>query len=152
MNLVKTRESHLSQLSTWLTDEAQLIEWAGPNMRYPSDPEILAEDLYSTGWPGYSLISSDQQLLGFGQYYERLERCHLCRLIVSPQHRGKRIVHSLIQLIAAKGMQQLDVKSCSLFVYHDNVSAIKAYQKVGFTITDYPVDDGLEACLYMVKR
>ncbi len=151
MNLVKTSEAHLYQLLTWVTDEAQLIKWAGPNMRYPSDAKILAKDLYSNGWPGYSLVSNDQQLLGFGQYYERLERCHLCRLIVSPQHRGKRIVQSLIQMIAAIGMQKLGVKSCSLFVYHNNLSALKAYEKMGFTATDYPTDDGMDACLYMVK-
>ncbi len=120
-------------------------------MHYPTNVAVLKQDLLIQAWPSFALESDDKEFLGFGQYYLRLERCHLCGLIVSPKHRGKGVVQTLIELIAAQGKHKLGVNAYSLFVYHDNAVAIKAYEKMGFVGKDYPMNDGMEDCLYMVK-
>lgn len=148
MNLIEPNATHLSELLTWVKDKEQLAQWAGSNMRYPCCVNSLAQDL--AAWPSFALASKDQELLGFGQYYLRLGHCHLCRLIVSPRHRGKGLVQKLIEMISIEGTRELGVNSCSLFVYRENTVAIKAYQKIGFISKDYPASDVIDDCLYMV--
>jgi ribosomal protein S18 acetylase RimI-like enzyme len=95
-------------------------------------------------------MSADHKLLGFGQYYVRLNHCHLCRLIVAPSQRGRGLARILIEEIARAGRRASKLKSSSLFVYKDNLAAIKAYEKFGFRVADYPSDDVIENCFYMV--
>ncbi|MGY8898864.1 MAG: GNAT family N-acetyltransferase [Paraglaciecola sp.] len=81
----------------------------------------------------------------------RENRCHLGRLVVNPAHRGQGIAATLIANLAVKGKKELKVTSCSLFVFSDNISAISAYQKLGFVKTQYPTDMPLADCIYMVS-
>lgn len=152
VSLVKVRAAHWIELASWVTTEDQLFEWAGPNLQYPCDVLTLKQDLLVETWPAFSLISANSELLGFGQYYSRLGHCHLCRLIIAPHHRGKGLARSLIEQLSAIGKREMNVASCSLFVYQKNIAAIRAYQKIGFAIVDYLGTDLIDSCIYMVKR
>ena len=99
----------------------------------------------------FALLSDRDELLAFGQYYERIGRCHLGRLVVSPNHRGKGIAAELMKQLCEKGMQALSLNECSLFVLADNDQAIKAYEKFGFAFKDYPEHIEMPNCVYMVK-
>lgn len=143
--------TRLSELLTWVNSSNELRDWAGPNARYPCTAQTLEYDLFSKGWPSYALVSVDHDLLGFGQYYSRLNRCHLCRLIVAPSYRGNGLARELIDGISSAARRMSMLESSSLFVYESNVAAINAYKKLGFKPIDYPAEDRMENCLYMVK-
>lgn len=149
--LVEFDSTYLAELLTWVNSQDQLREWAGPNVRYPCTAQTLKHDLFSKGWPSYALVSASHDLLGFGQYYSRLKRCHLCRLIVAPSQRGQGIAQELIDGISNAARRSSMLESSSLFVYESNLAAIKAYQKIGFKLIDYPAEDRMENCLYMIK-
>ncbi len=151
VSLVKVRAAHWIELVSWVTTEGQLYEWAGPNVQYSCDALTLKQDLLAKSWPAFSLISANGELLGFGQYYSRLGRCHLCRLIIAPCHRSKGLAQTLIARISDIGEQEMGVTSCSLFVYQQNLAAIKAYQKIGFRVVDYPGNELMDNGFYMVK-
>ncbi len=138
-------------LLAWVENDDHLLQWTGPGMRYPMTTDTLSQALYSSGWPGFSLVSSNDELLAFGQYYLRLGRCHLCRLIVSPKHRGKGIAQRLLMLLSDRGCNDLGVSGCSLFVHCHNHAAINAYHKYGFVVEHYSQPDSINDCLYMVK-
>jgi len=74
------------------------------------------------------------------------------RLVVNPKCRGKGLITDLIKGISLQGTKALSVTACSLFVLAHNKSAIKAYQKAGFILADYPDEIPTENCLYMVKH
>jgi len=150
--LIRSTVMHFSEILTWVNSREDLLEWAGQNMQCPASRETLIADLSSNGWPSFSLVSIDKELLAFGQYCLRLDRCHLCRLIVSPLHRGEGVVQALIEMLSIEGTKELGVTSCSLFVYADNLSAVRAYQKAGFVEANYPSEDIIENCLYMHKN
>ncbi|MGB0495041.1 MAG: GNAT family N-acetyltransferase, partial [Kangiellaceae bacterium] len=95
--------------------------------------------------------SNDGNLLAFGQYYLRLGRCHLGRLVVNPELRGQGIAYHLINQLSEIGMSDLNTNSCSLFVFERNKNAIQAYAKLGFSVADYPEKMIMENCLYMVQ-
>ena len=149
--LINPSEDHFATLLTWIASYDDLVEWGGPDMNYSTNDHRLKTDLCSEAYLSFSLVSASNELLAFGQCYLRLGCCHLCRLIVSPSHRGEGIVKLLIEKISLEGMRTFNARSCSLFVYETNLSAIKAYLKLGFSVVDYPDEETLDNCLYMVK-
>lgn len=150
IDLVKVSSPHLVEIADWVITEDQLVEWAGPNMQFPCDAQTLKQDLFTKNWPAFSLVTADYKLLGFGQYYSRLGHCHLCRLIIAPCYRSKGLAQILIARISEVGIRALGVTSCSLFVYQKNLAAIKAYQKIGFKVGEYPGGDMPDNCVYMI--
>ena len=151
MALIKPQENHILEMMGWFTREKELTDWAGPNFRFPYDQASFTDDLKLDSISSFSLVSSESEFLAFGQYYQRLNRCHLGRLIVSPKFRGKGIASELIEHLCDLGLKELKAEECSLFVLSHNVGAIKAYEKFGFSFADYPDEIPLENCLYMVK-
>jgi len=159
MRLVKPATEHILELLSWLESAEQTRQWAGPSVDYPSCSEALAQQLDIENISSFFLVSDDvistiplpscQTLLGFGQYYLRSDRCHLARLIVSPEHRGKGLVQHLIRNLIAQGGRELGVSDYSLFVYTDNIAAINAYEKFGFSHVKKPDGREIDSCIYM---
>ncbi len=152
MKLTVPTDQQLVELMSWFSSEEQLTVWSGPNFSYPFDLKSFKRDLKLNMLSSFSMVSSEDDLLAFGQYYLRLGKCHLGRLVVNPHFRGKGVVASLIGQLSVLGKSDLNTQSCSLFVLDHNKSAIKAYTKLGFCITDYPEKIALENCLYMVQQ
>jgi ribosomal protein S18 acetylase RimI-like enzyme len=139
MQLLQPTEDHLIEMMSWFSSEKDLIDWSGPNFRY----------LFNLS--SFVLVVNESEFLAFGQYYLRLGKCHLGRLIVNPNFRGTGIASELIRKICKLGRNELAVTECSLFVLEHNDNAIKAYKKFGFSFVNYPDKMPLENCLYMVK-
>lgn len=151
MQLIQPLESHLLEMMSWFSNEQELADWSGPNFRYPFNLSSFVEDLKLNTLSSFALVSDETEFLAFGQYYQRLGKCHLGRLVVNPKFRGKGIVSKLMHHLCELGLKELNVNECSLFVLAHNDNAIKAYEKFGFSFTQYPEKMPLENCLYMVK-
>jgi len=147
-------ELHVTQMMKWFVNEpeASLREWAGPNFNYPYDLSSFKQDLKLDSLDSFSLISDEFELLAFGQCYERLSCTHLGRLVVSPQHRGKRIINDLMLELIAFGTHSFNTVTSSLFVMEHNKPAISAYQRFGFEFVSYPETIPFESCLYMQRK
>ncbi|WNC68644.1 GNAT family N-acetyltransferase [Thalassotalea nanhaiensis] len=152
MQLTQPLKSHLLEMMSWFSNEKELTDWSGPNFRYPFDELSFIEDLKLNTLSSFALMSEKADFLAFGQFYQRLGKCHLSRLIVNPDYRGKGIAAQLIRHLCEIGLKELEVKECSLFVLSHNVQAIKAYEKFGFSFDNYPEEISLENCVYMVKQ
>lgn len=151
MQLIQPQGNHLVEMMSWFNTKQALEDWSGPGFSYPFDLSSFTEDLKLKTLNSFVLISSTSEFLGFGQFYQRLNKCHLARLIVNPKLRGRGIAAQLMTSLCDLGCEQLKLNACSLFVLAHNESAIKSYTKFGFAITDYPYDIPLSNCLYMVK-
>lgn len=88
--------------------------------------------------PACSLLDEGNQLAGFGQYYEKLQRCHLARLVIAPERRSKGLGRHFIGELMRTGMLDLQVNECSLFVIRSNETAKKCYTSLGFVRAEYP--------------
>lgn len=150
MELVQATKPHLLEIMTWFTNEIDFLSWSGPNFRYPYDLASFTEDLNLKSLASFSLVDEQNNIMAFGQYYLRLDKCHLGRLVVNPAFRGKGIAAQLIQQLIAKGADKLQVNSSSLFVYADNKQAVSAYEKFGFNVAKYPEKIPLTNCIYMI--
>lgn len=138
LRIEETGFSEIEILKTWFTDKESAYAWCGWGLRFPFTHESFLEDIHWQKMPSYSLRNSDNELLGFGQFYLRAERCHLARLAISPAHRGKGLGQQFISRLMQFGMSRLDVAECSLFVLKNNQPAIKSYLSLGFEISDFP--------------
>lgn len=151
MNLVRATDTQVLQLMPWFPDRASCQIWGGSQFRFPFTEITFLQDTRSHALPSFALVAPDERLLGFGQYYLRAGRCHLGRLVVSPEDRGKGLGRRLISGLVELGVQQLQVGECSLFVAPDNLPAIRLYQDLGFVQIAYPEDDlSLLPYIYMV--
>jgi ribosomal protein S18 acetylase RimI-like enzyme len=149
--LVSPEPEHLEQMLTWFTDTQAVFDWAGPNFRYPYNLSSFTADLTLDKLASFVLVSDKKQLLGFGQYYRRIDRCHLGRIIISPQWRGNGLAKMLIEQLTAKGLKAFNVEQSSLFVLSHNHQALYTYLKLGFVQSEYPAAIPLQHCLYMIK-
>jgi ribosomal protein S18 acetylase RimI-like enzyme len=142
---------HLSEMMTWFSNEEELSIWAGPNFRFPFSFNSFKQDLKLDELKSFALISDKYELMAFGQYCLRVNRCHLVRLIVSPHHRRQGVASILIEQLITLGTLDLKTESSSLFVLEHNINAIKAYKKMGFSMVNYPEKIPFQNCLYMVN-
>ena len=151
MKLVPATDGHVSAIMEWFPDRRSCQIWGGPQFRFPFTDLTFLEDTRLHELPSYGLVDADDRLVGFGQYYLRAGRCHLGRLVISPEHRGRGFGRYLIGGLVQIGAQRLGVDECSLFVVPDNTSAIHLYRRLGFVVTQYPEDDpGGAPFVYMV--
>lgn len=149
--LIACTPLHIELLRTWCVSKIEIERWAGPNFRYPHNFQSFLEDLKLEVLPSYVLINENEQMIAFGQFYERLQHCHLGRLVVNPIFRRQGAAKVLIEELSKLGKKSLNLCSLSLFVLSDNKSALSLYKSLGFVEKDYPEKIPLENCLYLTK-
>src|SRR5262245_3560565 len=138
MELARTKQSEIEILKSWFSDRESSYAWCGPGLRFPFTSESFLEDIHWERMPAYSLLDERGQFIGFGQYYEKLGRCHLARLVVSPAHRAHGVGRQFISRLMSIGIEDLDATECSLFVLNYNDKALRCYRSLGFEKVPYP--------------
>lgn len=151
MQLTEAHATDVSALMGWFPDARSCFVWSGPDFRFPYSAESFLADTRIAELPSRVLLDDDGALLAFGQYYERLGRCHLGRLVVSPRHRGRALGATLIRGLARCGAADIGAAECSLFVLKDNAPAQRLYRRLGFDDCEYPEPlPWIEQCDYLV--
>ncbi len=151
MKLIPFERQHVPLLMNWFLNQDQVMQWGGPSFRFPYTEELFTEDLNLSELTSIGLFEN-QQLIAFGQFYERLNRCHLGRLAVAPSWRNRGIGKQLVEQICGLSQRALKLNSWSLFVLSENDVALKLYRHCGFQVQPYPEPLNLANCLYMVKK
>ena len=137
---------------SWFKTERHVRDWAGPSIRFPFTATSFTEDACVNQLESIAMTDSSGELLAFGQFYQRLDCCHLARLVVSPQHRGQGLITKLVEHLSNTGCQELGVQRVSLFVGIHNQPALKVYRALGFTETRYPEPLPIDGHLYLTRR
>lgn len=138
MNILESKLSEIETLKQWFPNKESCYFWSGPGLKYPFSHESFLEDIRWEQIPSYSLLDKDGTLIGFGQYYEKANRCHLARLAISPIMRSRKIGKPFISQLMNIGMKNLGTNECSLFVIKHNERALNCYQSLGFINVSYP--------------
>jgi len=151
MRLVRSSETHIREVMTWFPDRHACAQWGGPAMRFPFTEDSFLEDIHWGKMPSYCAVNAEGDLLGFGQFYEKLGRCHLARLAVAPAFRGQGLGKAFISSLMNISKNQLGKNEFSLYVLEQNKPAIACYQSLGFRRADIreAVID-LKDCVFMI--
>jgi ribosomal protein S18 acetylase RimI-like enzyme len=151
MQLIPFSTNQLPELMRWFPDAASCRLWGGPEFRHPFTPASFREDAKVDSLPSWALVADDGSLVAFGQYYRRLGRCHLGRLAVAPDRRGRGIGSRLVRELAGVGTRELAADGLSLFVLPGNEPALALYRRLGFSAVPYPEPaPAFDGCIYMV--
>lgn len=144
MDQVTIRRAELSDLDLLLEFEQAIIEAerpfddtirTGPDVRYydlrdlisSSDSEVVIAELDSKMiGSGYARIEVSER------YLKHREHSYLGFMYVVPEHRGKGVNKKIIDALESWSRAQ-GVTEMQLEVYADNVIAIKAYEKSGYS-------------------
>jgi len=144
-------EALLPELMSWFTDRASTQVWGGPEFRFPFTEATFRVDAKLASLATRMLVVGDGRLAAFGQYYQRVGRCHLGRLAVAPACRGDGLGTQLVRELCAEGRALFGVGSCSLFVVPTNSRAKALYERLGFAAMPYPEPSpDLDPYIYMV--
>ncbi|MGE0032193.1 MAG: GNAT family N-acetyltransferase [Steroidobacteraceae bacterium] len=151
MNLTPFDDAHLPELMSWFPDELSCHTWGGPEFRFPFTEATFREDARLASLSTWALVGNDGKLAGFGQFYLRVGRCHLGRLAIAPDSRGRGLGATLVRGLCRQGGPALGVGTCSLFVVPENDRALRLYRRMGFSVFPYPEPThALIGYIYMV--
>jgi ribosomal protein S18 acetylase RimI-like enzyme len=151
MQLVRSSETHIREIMTWFPDPHACAQWGGPEMRFPFTQDSFLEDIHWGKMPSYCAVSAEGGLLGFGQFYEKLGRCHLARLAVAPAFRGQGLGKAFISSLMNISKNQLGKNEFSLYVLEYNKPAIACYKSLGFRRAKIPeAVMELKDCIFMI--
>ena len=143
MNEIKIRKASLLDLEQLLVFEQDLIK-----TERPFDPTLKPDpvnyydlkSLLTSPLAEVVVAEADNKIIASG--YARIDRsrpflkhsnhAYLGFMYVLPEYRGQGINRRIIDALKNWAATQ-DITEFSLEVYYDNISAIKAYEKIGFS-------------------
>jgi ribosomal protein S18 acetylase RimI-like enzyme len=139
------------EIMGWFPDKESVTLWGSPYTRYPLRDETFLADIYWDRISSRVARAEDGRLLGFGQFYLKLGRCHLARLVINPESRGQGLGEEFVAALMKHGSQDLGTEEFSLYVMTSNRPAYNCYKSLGFELADYPDGDAkLEDCVFMI--
>jgi RimJ/RimL family protein N-acetyltransferase len=138
--LIPYDPTYFKVLTTWITDEDVLFQYAGTSFSYPFTEQQLLH--YQRKYPDrkfYMGLHPDQTPFAFGEIVPQdVYTVRLARILVGEvKSRGKGLGESFLRALLTEARQRFRVISVDLFVLADNAAAIRCYSKAGFTFADY---------------
>lgn len=127
-------------LKSWVTDADLLFQFAGTDFHYPITEQQIT--VYKARNPDrhFYIGYYDDEAAAFGEIIPQQNAAfRLGRLIVgNPQLRGKGLGYRFVKDLVDECRGTFHAKVVDLFVWEENYSAIRCYQKAGFSFTDEP--------------
>lgn len=138
IQLQKFGPEDFDQLISWASTPEILMQFAGPDFRFPLTREQLELSFSSPGRLSFTVIDMPGEVaIGHAEVIIKNENAHLCRILIGDENlrgkgRGQMIVHELLDL----SFNELRCKQASLYVYDWNKPAIQCYTRAGFTTVE----------------
>ena len=128
-------------LKKWISNESELIQFAGQIFTFPIDQKQVELYLSEPNRTVFKIENENNKTIGISEIsIPEKNVAKLARILIGEKSmRGKGIGEKLIHKLTEYGFNQLDKKRIVLNVYSWNIGAIKCYEKVGFSITDKPI-------------
>ncbi|SNB77618.1 Protein N-acetyltransferase, RimJ/RimL family [Arboricoccus pini] len=125
-------------IKTWFANEAALVQWAGPGIRYPLDAvQIDAMLAESTGQPPTRLLWVGLEGQAVSAHAQlaidwRNGVARLARVALDPAKRGRGLAAPFLAKIRDAAFALDCIERLELNVYTFNEAAIRTYRRLGF--------------------
>ena len=136
------------RLIGWVPDARFLMQWSGPQYRFPLTREQLAQTFAATRQepPAHLMFtvreSPGDRVVGHIELMriDRAQRSgHVARVLIGePDSRGRGLGTEMMKLLIAHSFGPLGLETLTLGVFAFNVSAIACYRRLGFVSVDGP--------------
>lgn len=133
LRLRPARREDYVEIAAWIDDAQACLRWAGPLVSYPFSFPRFPMQLAVQGGASYALVSSDDELIGFGQHWvQSPASVHLGRLIVAPGRRGQGLGRWLCERLGEVAVEATGAAYLTLRVFRDNEAAVRVYRSLGY--------------------
>jgi RimJ/RimL family protein N-acetyltransferase len=141
MTTVKTRlnkfnRENYASLIAWVETEEDLMQFAGPLLKFPLTPQQLDASLSDKNRIAFTVVDDETNLtIGHAETYLTENTVKIGRILIgSKALRGKGLGQQIIEMLLDFSFTNFDRTVVELNVFDWNISAIKCYEKAGFTI------------------
>ncbi len=136
IRLEKFDRDNYADLISWVDSEETLMQFAGPAFKFPLTPEQLDISLNDKNRIAFRIVSNKTNLsIGHSEIYLSGNSAKIGRIIIGDKkQRGKGLGKQIVNLLLDYIFSRLKIVQVELNVFDWNTSAIKCYEKVGFTI------------------
>ncbi|MDB5369379.1 MAG: hypothetical protein JWP20_937 [Roseomonas sp.] len=127
----------LAALRSWFADEAALIQWGGPDLRFPFDAAQMGE-MPAEGDPRPSrwLFAGIEDDILAAHAQVSLDWRHgvarLARVGLAPSMRGRGLAVPFLSEVMDRVFREPAFERLELNVYTFNTAAIRTYKRLGF--------------------
>ena len=130
-----TKEDY-ARLISWIENEEELIQFAGPVFTFPLTEKQLEKYSEDNCRFAYKVIEiNSNQTIGHCEIYLSEKSTKLCRILIGEKSfRGKGLGLEIVKRLLEKCFNQFNSLFVELNVYDWNTGAIKCYEKAGFKI------------------
>ena len=130
-----TKEDY-ARLISWIENEEELIQFAGPVFTFPLTEKQLEKYSEDNCRFAYKVIEENSnQTIGHCEIYLSENSAKLCRILIGEKSfRGKGLGLEIVKRLLEKCFNQFNSLFVELNVYDWNTGAIKCYEKAGFKI------------------
>lgn len=129
-------KNDFSRLVSWVKNEEELIQFAGPVFTFPLTEDQLYKYLENQNTNAYKIVElSSQKVIGHCEIYLSENSAKLCRILIGDKSfRGKGFGVDVVNLMLNKCFNEFNYSLVELNVYDWNIGAIKCYKKAGFVV------------------
>jgi len=120
-------------------DEDFLHQWAGPSYTFPITIEQIEKRLIDSIYTKFFTAILDDEIIGtveLGFINYKKKECKICRFIIGEKYRNKGYGTEILKFLINYAFNELNMNKALLHVSSINKSAIKCYEKVGFTVIE----------------
>ncbi|CAH0539702.1 GNAT family N-acetyltransferase [Vibrio marisflavi] len=127
-------------LINWIDSSELNYLWGGPKFEFPLTIEQLQQHYTQVQAKPFLLIVRNEAV-GFCELYKVSKtEYRVCRVFVSPAHRGKGYGAKILDLVISKAKNKYSSQRLLLNVFAHNKPAIACYEKLGFRTYDIVSD------------
>lgn len=141
MQLTRFKYKNIPDVLSWINNESQMVQWAGPIFRWPLTQKQFRDHLTAakTEYPTlYSFgLYDGAKIIGYcelSSYHRKANSAIASRIIISPRRRNKGLGRGMTVKLLEFGFNELCLNRVGLGVFDFNKFAIKCYQNVGFVL------------------
>jgi len=120
INLVKFTDADFNQLKLWISNEEELVQFAGPIFTFPLTDEQLYKYIDDPNVNAFKVVESETNLtIGHAEVYCNDDQIpKLCRIIVGDKkYRGKGIGQQIVKKLLQISFNQFSAKKVELNVF-----------------------------------
>lgn len=128
----------IDRLIAWISNEKELIQFAGPIFQFPLTRQQLENYLKDRNRTAFKIIHNESgNVIGHCEAYViDTNTVRLCRILLGDKtYRGKGFGFSATRELVKWSLKNLKAKHIDLNVYDFNTVAINCYKKLGFVET-----------------
>lgn len=142
LNLKPFRIEDWVHLQKWISNESELIQFAGQVFTFPIDQKQIETYLSDKKRLVFRVENNQHSPIGIAEIYLVKESvAKLARILIGEKPmRGKGLGTELINILVDYGFNVLNKEKIVLNVFSWNTAAIKCYANVGFIKSNKPIE------------